>query len=68
MSENSERGFTAIAVSAVLGAVAIVGGIIWGMNQAHVLAQEVKLACIENGGTWIDWQSMCLAENVKVTE
>lgn len=66
MTESTS--FAVVGVAATLGVVAIIGAIVFGTYQAQVLGTEVKLSCIENGGTWVDYNSLCIAEGGEVVE
>jgi hypothetical protein len=59
MSETA--GWTTVGVVSAIAFAAIIFFIVQGVMDANALTAAVKTACIENGGTWVDYQQLCIA-------
>ena len=47
-----------IAGATILG---VAGVIAWSTNNTATLYNEKVTACVENGGTWLDYNSLCIS-------
>ncbi len=61
MNKNSNLSYVFIALFVMAGLVAIIFFIMQGITYASGQKTERIQSCVENGGTWLNQYSMCIA-------